>query len=173
MDGLLKLAKNLADTGVPWANIKIRDLENSGLGDETVSAVKAQLAVLRPEFAKINQGTMNGVLSDHAREEMKEVLGDGETLGQYAAAAKVLKTDANNRIQFFQQTKTDIINRLRTGGAGSVTPTTDTTPTPTTPTATTNILTAPSVIKPGTNTKYYLHSDGRRYLTPPAGYKGE
>ena len=161
MDGLLGLTKKIADTGIPWANIKIRNLENSVLGDADISAVKAQLAVLRPEFAKINQGTMNGVLSNSARDEMKEVLGDGETLGQYAAAAKVLKTDAANRVKFFNETKQDIVNKLKTG-LGPVTPAAGTTPPPT---ATSGVLPA-TKINPANQKTYYLHSDNNYYPTP-------
>ena len=112
---------------------------------------------------------------------MKEVLGDGETLGQYAAAAKVLKVDAANRVTFFQQTQQEIKDRMAKGGAGMLpTPPAPPAPPPAPPTAaetndgghdagTPAPKTGgmpPTKINPANNKLYYLHSDNNYYLTP-------
>ena len=110
------LASKMPDSGSAWANKPIRELASGAFGSEAQAAAKTALTVVRPEFAKINQGALNGVLSDSARKEVESAMPDDATYGQFLTAAKVLKQDAANRHQFFDQGIQDIKSRIGGGG---------------------------------------------------------
>jgi hypothetical protein len=114
LDQFLSLAKKMPDMGSQWANKPLRELASGAFGSEAQAAAKTALTVVRPEYAKINQGALNGVLSDSARKEVEATMPDDATYGQFLAAAKVLKQDVANRHQFFDQGINEIKSRIGT-----------------------------------------------------------
>lgn len=118
LDQFLSLAAKMPDSGSAWLNTPLRDMMH-GMGDVAQAAAQTGLTVLRPEYAKINQGSLNGVLSDSARKEVEKTMPDNATFGQYLAAAKVLKQDAANRHKFFDEAIEEIKGRIGVGKPGS------------------------------------------------------
>lgn len=150
LDQFLSLAKKMPDSGSAWLNKPVRLLAQGAFGSQAQAAAQTALTVVRPEFAKINQGALTGVLSDSARQEVEHTMPDNATLGQFMAAASVLKQDAANRHKFFDQGIDEIKSRIgvrKSGGA-------------------THDGTQTTKVNPANGKTYYLHPDGKYYLQP-------
>ena len=68
-DVFMATAQKIKDSGSPWMNKPIRELASGAFGSEAQAAANTALQTIVPEFAKINSGSLNGVLSDNARHE--------------------------------------------------------------------------------------------------------
>lgn len=115
LDVLLGVAQKLKDTGSPWLNGPVRTFMEKGAGDPNQTAFKAAHATVVNEYAKILSGAQgSGSVTEGARHEAESMLPLDATFDQMAAAAKILDTDAGNRIGSARQQVATI--RGRTSG---------------------------------------------------------
>lgn len=119
LDQFLSLAGKIPDTGIPWLNTPIRELDQKLVGSENMAAVNAARAVATNEIAKVTAGGgLSSVLSDAARKEVKDYNPANATFAQTKAVAKVLKQDMENRRTSMDETLADIKSRIG-GGSGT------------------------------------------------------
>jgi hypothetical protein len=120
IDLFLEAASKIPDSGVPWLNTPLRLLDEKLVGKDAMAAVNAARAVATNEIAKVTSGgSMSGVLSDSARQEVKDYNPRDATLPQTLAVVKILKQDMANRHASMDATLDDIRGRLGGGGADS------------------------------------------------------
>jgi hypothetical protein len=113
LDVLLGVAQKLKDTGSPWLNSPVRRFMEKGVGDPNQTAFKAAHATVVNEYAKILSGAQgSGSVTEGARHEAESMLPLDATWEQLSAAAKVLDTDAGNRIGAARQQVGQIKGRL-------------------------------------------------------------
>jgi hypothetical protein len=113
LDVLLGIAKKLNDTGSPWLNRPVRYFVEKGIGDPNQTAFKAAHATVVNEYAKILSGAQGSSgVTDSARHEADSMLPLDATWEQLSAAAKVLDTDAGNRIGAARQQVSNIRGRI-------------------------------------------------------------
>lgn len=114
LDVLLGVAQKLKDTGSPWLNGPVRTFMEKGAGDPNQTAFKAAHATVVNEYAKILSGAQgSGSVTEGARHEAESMLPLDATFDQMAAAAKILDTDAGNRIGSARQQVATIRGRTR------------------------------------------------------------
>lgn len=113
LDNFLDLAKKVPDTGSPVFNTPLRALGSKGLGSTDLAAYNAARTVVVPEFAKIlSSPTAAGQLSDSARHEVENVISGNATLAQTLAVANLLKKDAENRRQSYDEQISKVRERI-------------------------------------------------------------
>ncbi len=96
---LTDVAQKLADTGSPWFNAPARTFLEKGTGDPNMTAFRAAHSTVVNEYAKILSGSQGSAgVTEGARHEAESMLPLNATVAQLAAAAKILDTDAGNRI---------------------------------------------------------------------------
>jgi hypothetical protein len=118
IDQFLDLASKVPDTGSPWINTPLRLLNDKMVGSANIAALNAARAVATNEIAKVTSGgSMSGVLSDSARQEVKDYNPQNATYAQTVAVVKVLKKDMANRHESMDQSLGDIKSRFG-GSAG-------------------------------------------------------
>jgi hypothetical protein len=118
LDLFLNLASKIPDTGVPWLNKPLRDLNQGLIGSENMAAVNAARQIANNEIAKVTSGGgLSGVLSDSARHEVERYNPANATFSQTKAVAQILKQDMANRHGSMDATLSDIKSRI--GGAGA------------------------------------------------------
>lgn len=123
LDQFLQLAGQIPDTGIPWLNTPIRDLDASVVGSANMAAVNAAREVANNEIAKVTSGGgLGGVLSDAARKEVQGYNPKNATFAQTKAVASILRKDMANRMTSFNQTIGDIEKRIANPGAPAATP---------------------------------------------------
>jgi hypothetical protein len=122
---LLGIAQDLHDTGSPWLNRPVRLFAEKAVGQPGQTAFRAAHATVVNEYAKILSGAQgSGAVTEGARHEAESMLPLDATWEQLAAAAKVLDTDAGNRIGAARQQVDQIRGRISgKQQAGSVPPT--------------------------------------------------
>lgn len=113
LDIFIEQAKKISDTGSPMLNRPLRAIQEAGLGSAELTAFNTARRTVIPEFAKIlaNPG-LSGQLSDSARHEIEEVISGNATLKQTLAAADILKRDARNRRESYDDQIAAIRARL-------------------------------------------------------------
>jgi hypothetical protein len=112
---MLETGQKLLDTGSPWLNTPLRDINRNLLGSNEQAAFDAANLVANNEVAKVTSGGgLGGVVSDNARHEMDKATGKGPTIGNMLAVAKILKQDMANRHTSMDETLADIQNRVGT-----------------------------------------------------------
>ena len=117
LDLFLNAAAKIPDTGVPWVNKPLRDLNANAIGSENMAAVNAARQVANNEIAKVTSGGgLSGVLSDSARHEVESYNPASATFAQTKAVAQVLKQDMANRHGSMDATLSDIKSRIGGGG---------------------------------------------------------
>ncbi len=118
LDLFLNAASKIPDTGVPWLNTPLRNLNANVVGSENMAAVNAARQVANNEIAKVTSGGgLSGVLSDSARHEVESYNPASATFAQTKAVAQVLKQDMANRHGSMDATLSDIKSRIGGGGA--------------------------------------------------------
>lgn len=122
LDLFLDAASKIPDSGVPWLNkVPLRMLDEKLVGSADMAAVNAARSIATNEIAKVTSGgSLSGVLSDAARQEVKNYNPADATFAQTIAVARVLKQDMANRHQALDETLSDIKSRI--GGAGTPAP---------------------------------------------------
>jgi len=121
LDLFVKNAAKLPDTGVPWLNTPLREIDLKGLGNADVAAVNAARQVANNEIAKVTSNpNLTGALSDSARHEVEAFNPANATFAQTLQVANILKTDMANRHKFLDQGLAEIHGRMK--GAGSTAP---------------------------------------------------
>lgn len=117
LDLFLNAASKIPDTGVPWLNTPLRNLNANVVGSENMAAVNAARQVANNEIAKVTSGGgLSGVLSDSARHEVESYNPASATFAQTKAVAQVLKQDMANRHGSMDATLSDIKSRIGGGG---------------------------------------------------------
>jgi hypothetical protein len=110
LDTFLERAGKVVDKGSPWINKPLRTISEKGLGDEDMAALNAARAVATNEVAKVTSGgSMSGVLSDAARNEVKDYSPRDATLKQTLAVVRVLRRDMQARHDALDNT----VSRIR------------------------------------------------------------
>jgi hypothetical protein len=113
LENFLNLAKGLPDTGQPWLNKPVREIDENIVGNQYLPAIRAAKSVALREIARItNDPKLKGVLTDSARQEVEGLVPDRATLPQIRNVANVLIQDVNNVHQAVAAQKADIGNRL-------------------------------------------------------------
>jgi hypothetical protein len=113
LDVFLKQAKTISDSGSPWINKPLRDVDKSVLGSADMAAFNAARVTAVTEIGKVlNSANASGVLSDSARQEVSELIGKDATFKQITKAAGILKQDMANRHQSYQMQIQDIQGRM-------------------------------------------------------------
>ena len=103
------------DMGSRWLNKPVRGLLEA-TGDPNVSALRAAIATIQPEFARILANpTLAGQLTDTSRKEMQDVISGDATLAQLRSVVTVLKRDAHNRRVSLDARIGAVRGRIRTG----------------------------------------------------------
>jgi hypothetical protein len=155
LDLFLNLASKIPDTGIPWINRPIRELDQSVVGSENMAAVNAARQVANNEIAKVTSGGgLGGVLSDSARNEVASYNPNNATFAQTKAVANILKQDMANRHQSMDATLSDIKSRI--GGGTTVTPAAGGPPT----------VTTKQQFDALPSKTIYIGKDGRQYQKP-------
>lgn len=114
---MLNRMKLVPDTGIPYFNTPIRELARKGGGSAEVSAYRAALTTVIPEFSRIlNNPNLTGQLTDTARKEMEHVIDGSSTLNQMMKTLEVLKQDKENRIKDLRSQQESLRQSIR-GGA--------------------------------------------------------
>lgn len=117
LDMFTQLAAKLPDTGIPWLNRPIRDLNEKLVGADYMPAVNAARQVANNEIAKVTSGGgLNSVLSDTARKEFQGVNPPDLTMAQVLHLVPVLKQDMENRKAGFSTALDTIRGRMAGGG---------------------------------------------------------
>lgn len=97
LDQFLTLADKIPDTGLPWLNTPVRQLDEKAVGSANMAAINAARDVALREIARVtNDPKLSGALTDTARREVAGLIPTDATLPQIKAVAKVLKTDMAN-----------------------------------------------------------------------------
>jgi len=110
---MLNVAQKLSDTGSPWLNEPVRRFLEKATGDPNMTAFRAAHATVVNEYAKILSGAQgSGSVTEGARHEAESMLPLDATWDQLSAAAKVLDTDAGNRINSARQQVGQIKGRM-------------------------------------------------------------
>lgn len=118
LDLFLNAAAKIPDTGIPWLNTPIRNLDAKIVGSENMAAVNAARQVANNEIAKVTSGGgMGGVLSDSARHEVEGYNPANATFAQTKKVAEILRADMANRHGSMDATLSDIKSRIGGGGA--------------------------------------------------------
>jgi len=113
LDVLMGVAQKLKDTGSPFFNRPVRYFMDKGIGDPNQAAFRAAHATVVNEYAKILSGAAgSSSVTDSARREAESMLPLDATWDQLGAAAKVLDTDAGNRINSARQQIANIKGRI-------------------------------------------------------------
>lgn len=107
-------AKKVIDSGSPLLNKPLRAFAGAAAGSPEQAVYTAARQIVIPEFAKINSGSLNGVLSDSARHEVAALIPENATLKQIMATANLLKTDAHNR----RTSMDDMLSEIKGRGKG-------------------------------------------------------
>ncbi len=122
LDLFLNAASKIPDTGVPWLNTPLRNLNANLIGSENMAAVNAARQIANNEIAKVTSGGgLGGVLSDSARHEIGAYNPQNATFAQTLAVAKILKADMANRMGSMDATLSEIKGRIggqQQGGGG-------------------------------------------------------
>lgn len=117
LDLFLDAASKIPDTGIPWLNTPIRDLDAKVVGSANMAAVNAAREVANNEIAKVTSGGgLGGVLSDAARKEVQGYNPQNATFAQTKAVAAILRKDMGNRMASFNSTIGDIEHRIANPG---------------------------------------------------------
>ena len=113
MDQFLNLTKNLPNTGMPWLNTPIRDLDQNLVGAEWMPAINAARSIMDREIARVtNDPKLSGSLTDSARAEVSGINPANATLGQIVHVTQTLRNDMSNVHSSLAQQKQDIGSRL-------------------------------------------------------------
>lgn len=119
MDLAMKQMKPVVESGSPWINKPLREVNEKLLGDDQLPAFRAAQQVASNEYARITAlAGQAGVLSDSARHEIMSVNPSDITAKQMQHVLEVYKTDALNR----QKETATQISRIggRFGGVNNV-----------------------------------------------------
>jgi hypothetical protein len=115
LDQFLSLASKVPDTGVPWLNTPIRNLDEKVVGSTNVAAFKAARDVALREIARVTSDPkLSGALTDSARAEVQALSPEGATFAQIKAVARVLKQDMANVHDGLSSQISDIQQRIAT-----------------------------------------------------------
>lgn len=114
------LASKLPDTGVPWLNTPVRNLNQNLVGAEYMPAIEAARGVALREIARVtNDPKLSGSLTDSARGEVSNFSPENATLPQIKHVVEVLTNDMANVHSSLAQQKADIGTRLGIKTQGS------------------------------------------------------
>ena len=115
IDTFLQLAEKIPDTGIPWLNKPLRELDEKLVGSTYMAAVNAARQVANNEIAKVTAGGgLGGVLSDSARHEVDRFNPKEATLAQYKRIVTVLKADMAARHEAMDNSLAEIRGRIGT-----------------------------------------------------------
>lgn len=107
------LAQKLPDSGVPWLNTPLRNLDEKAVGAEWMPAINAARQIANREVARVtNDPKLSGVLSDSARGEVNAINPADATMNQILHVTDTMKQDMANVHTSLAAQKEDIGKRL-------------------------------------------------------------
>lgn len=103
LDQFLKTAKDVIDTGSPFLNTPLRQINAKMVGSDKMAAFNAARQTALTEISKVlsSANAGSGMVSDSARHEVESLIGPDASLKQIYAAANILKQDMANRHQSY------------------------------------------------------------------------
>ena len=117
LDLLLQEGRKVIDSGSPWINTPLREIDAKALGNTDLPAFNAARQVAINEIAKVTSNPgLAGQLTDSARREVENFIPASATLAQTMNVAQVLRQDMQNRHQAYNQQIDDIQKRIGKGG---------------------------------------------------------
>ena len=117
LDLLIQQGQKVVDSGSPWINSPLRNVDAKLLGGTEVPAYNAARQVAINEIAKVTSNPgLTGQLSDSARHEVEGFNPANATFAQTLKVAKVLRQDMANRHQAYNEQIDDISKRIGQGG---------------------------------------------------------
>lgn len=120
LDQFMDLAKNIPDTGIPWLNRPVRELDEKAVGAANMPAINAARTVALREIARVtNDPKLSGQLSDSAREEVEGLSPKDATFSQIRSVVQVLRNDMKNVETSLSNQKNFINQRLNLQPNGS------------------------------------------------------
>lgn len=97
IDNFLALTSKLPDSGIPWLNTPLRQIDEKAVGAEWLPAIRAAKAVGLREVARVtNDPKMSGQLTDTARDEVNGLSPDDATVPQMKHVMNLFRTDMKN-----------------------------------------------------------------------------
>lgn len=121
LDLYMSKLKAIPDLGVKFANVPLRSLTASMIGEKNLAAVHAARLTAATETAKVlGSATGAGVLSDTQQKEVLDMLDGNLPFASSASVVETLKQDMANRHESYQHQINDIKGRM--GGKTSETP---------------------------------------------------
>lgn len=109
--------KKIPDLGAPWLNAPLRSVNRRLLGSVELAAFDAARQTVVPEFARLlNSPTASGQLTDQARQELERIVSGDYSVKQMLSVLKVLRRDAHNRVQSYEDQVKEIRGRIGAGG---------------------------------------------------------
>ncbi len=120
LDVFLGQAKKVVDSGSPLINRPLRAFSAQVLGSPNMAAFRTARGTIVPEFARL-LGSANalGIITNEQRQEVNAMIPEDATLRQVYEAARVLKTDARNRVESAEAELTALSNLLTNDPARS------------------------------------------------------
>jgi soluble lytic murein transglycosylase-like protein len=113
LDLMLNAGKKIIDSGSPWINKPLREIDQKTLGAADLAAYNAARQVALTEIAKVTGNpTLAGTLTDSQRSEVMGLIPGEATLAQVYSVAKILKQDMFNRRDFLQKEYDKVRQRL-------------------------------------------------------------
>src|SRR6266576_951292 len=120
LDLFLQQAKKVVDSGSPFINTPLRQIDKNIVGNADMPAYDAARQVAINEIAKVTSSPgLTGVLSDSARKEVEAFIPEKATLKQAYRVAQILTQDMANRHQSYDE-QIGIIKARMGGKAPSV-----------------------------------------------------
>jgi hypothetical protein len=114
LDRFLDIAKDVADSGVPWVNKPYRTIRRSLMGDPKLAAFDAARLTAQNEIARVlNSANATGVISDRARKEMEQALSPDATFAQIVSAARLFKADMLTRREAYRAQIAELQQKVR------------------------------------------------------------
>jgi hypothetical protein len=139
---LIPIFKKLKDSGSPFLNQKIRDIDFQSGGVE-INQARIVLEGLKAEYSRINSGNVLNVVHADVQEHMDKILRGDLTLAQMEGTLKILQKEGHNRTNSIKERIEDIKKQGK--------PQQETQSKP------------PTKVNPSDGKTYYLHSDGKYY----------
>lgn len=115
------LLQKVPDTGVPWLNTPLRELNQRAVGDVNWPAAQAALRVANNEIATLtNNATLKGITTDQSRKDIERIIPKDATLAQIKSVIPVLLADIDNRKGGLERAMSASVKRVGQGAAGII-----------------------------------------------------
>jgi len=113
MDIILEKSKKVYRTGSPWINKKFQAVQEQGMGDPDVTALKNAVVEGMTEYGRVIAGaTGAGGLSDSARNEAESLINAAQTPEQLKSAIETSRQIMKARVEGMQTEKDMLVSNI-------------------------------------------------------------